>query len=74
MNTKTLVAAVLGGLASFFGGWLLYGILLKSTMESMMGAATGVMKTDARNDDSRKHDNDVFGQPGHGLFVGLYFW
>ncbi|MDZ4708059.1 MAG: hypothetical protein SH818_06610 [Saprospiraceae bacterium] len=47
MNTKTLVAAVLGGLASFFGGWLLYGILLKSTMESMMGTATGVMKTDA---------------------------
>lgn len=47
MNSKTLVAAILGGLASFFGGWLLYGILLKGTMESMTGTATGVMKTDA---------------------------
>jgi len=47
MNSKTLVAAVLGGLASFFGGWLLYGILLQGTMDSMTGSATGVMKTDA---------------------------
>lgn len=46
MNNKTLVAAILGSLASFFGGWLLYGIILKGTMDSMTGTATGVMKTD----------------------------
>jgi len=46
MNSKTLVAALLGGLTAFLAGWLLYGVLLKGTMEGMMGTATGVMKTD----------------------------
>lgn len=46
MNSKTLVAAVLGGLAAFLTGWIIYGLVLKGTMESMMGTATGVMKTD----------------------------
>ncbi|MBK9107199.1 MAG: hypothetical protein IPM92_02155 [Saprospiraceae bacterium] len=46
MNTKTLIAGLLGGIAYFFLGWLLYGMLLASTFESLMGSAQGVNRSD----------------------------
>ncbi|MFN0037760.1 MAG: hypothetical protein ACKVUS_22080 [Saprospiraceae bacterium] len=36
MNTKVLLAALAGGIAYFFLGWLVYGMLLGSTFHSMM--------------------------------------
>ena len=44
MNTKVLLAALAGGVATFLLGWLLYGIALKGFFESNMGTATGVMR------------------------------
>lgn len=46
MNTKTLIAGLIAGVVYFLLGWLLYGILFASTMQSMSGSATGVMKAD----------------------------
>jgi hypothetical protein len=34
MNTKRLIAAVVGAIASFFGGWLVWGILLKDFFDA----------------------------------------
>ncbi len=36
MNTKVLLAALAGGVAYFFLGWAVYGMLLSSTFSSMM--------------------------------------
>jgi hypothetical protein len=47
MNTKTIVAGVLAGLAYFLLGWLMYGMLLQSTFSGMQGSATGVMRPDS---------------------------
>jgi len=33
MNSKTLLAGLVGGVASFFLGWVIYGMLLKTWME-----------------------------------------
>ena len=38
MNTKVLLAALAAGVASFLLGWLIYGVLLHSFMESHMTA------------------------------------
>lgn len=46
MNTKSIVAGVLAGVAFFLLGWLLYGMLLTDLMAGMEGSATGVMKSD----------------------------
>ncbi|MBK6545589.1 MAG: hypothetical protein IPO78_03700 [Saprospiraceae bacterium] len=46
MNTKTIIAAVIGGLSSFLLGWLFYGILFKDALAGMCGSATGVMRAD----------------------------
>lgn len=47
MNTqKLLISGLLGGIAAFFGGWLIYGILLNDFMEQNTGSATGVMRSD----------------------------
>lgn len=46
MNTKTLIAGLLGGIAYFFLGWLLYGMLLASTFENLKGSAQGVSRSD----------------------------
>lgn len=42
MNTKVLLAALAGGVASFLLGWLFYGILLEDFMKQNM--MEGVMK------------------------------
>ncbi len=47
MNTKTIVAGLLAGVAYFLLGWLMYGELLESTFASMQGTATGVMRAEA---------------------------
>lgn len=44
MNTKTIVTGLIGGVVYFFLGWLLYGILLASTFESLGGSAQGVSR------------------------------
>ncbi len=46
MNTKTLISGLLGGVCYFLLGWLIYGILLKDAMDSSMGTATGVMRSE----------------------------
>lgn len=46
MNTKTLIAGLLGGIVYFFLGWLLYGMLLESTFESLKGSAQGVARSE----------------------------
>lgn len=44
MNTKVLLAALAGGVASFLLGWLFYGILLAGFFADNAGTATGVMR------------------------------
>lgn len=44
MSTKALIAGILGGIVYFLLGWLLYGMLLESTFESMSGSAQGVSR------------------------------
>jgi hypothetical protein len=47
MNTnKFLVGGIIGGIANFLLGWLVWGMLLMSFMEQNMGTATGVMKAE----------------------------
>lgn len=47
MNTKVLIAALVGGITSFLLGWVFYGILLADFFAANAGSATGVMKDDA---------------------------
>ncbi|MBP8724936.1 MAG: hypothetical protein KBF37_10675 [Saprospiraceae bacterium] len=46
MNSKTIIAGILGGICSFLLGFVLYGMLLKDLFAGMAGSATGVMRTD----------------------------
>lgn len=47
MNTKVLLAALAGAVATFLSGWLLYGIALKGFYEAnTMEAARGLMRTE----------------------------
>ncbi len=39
MNTKMLVAGIIGGIALFLLGWLFYGVLLMDTLASYSNAA-----------------------------------
>lgn len=47
MNTKVLLAALAGGVASFLLGWVFYGMLLAQFFADNMGTATGVMRDEA---------------------------
>ncbi|MBK8296972.1 MAG: DUF1761 domain-containing protein [Saprospiraceae bacterium] len=47
MNSKIIIAAVIGGLSSFLLGWLFYGILFKEALAGMAGSATNVMRADS---------------------------
>lgn len=44
MNTKTLLAALAGGVTAFLLGWLLFGMLLMGYYESHMMHYEGLMK------------------------------
>jgi hypothetical protein len=41
MNTKTTIAGILAGITYFLLGWLIYGVLLKDSME---GGPAGLMR------------------------------
>jgi len=43
-TTKILIAGLVAGIVYFLLGWLLYGMLLMPTFESMQGSATGVSR------------------------------
>lgn len=48
MNTnKFLVGGIIGGIAYFLLGWLVWGMLLMDFMSNNAGTATGVMKAQA---------------------------
>jgi magnesium-transporting ATPase (P-type) len=45
MNTQRfLVSGIVGGIVSFFGGYLIYGVVLTDFFAKNAGTATGVMK------------------------------
>lgn len=46
-TTKMLISGIAGGIAAFFAGWLIYGMLLMEFMAQNSGSATGVMRADA---------------------------
>lgn len=46
MNNKVIIAAILGGIIAFVGGFLIYGLALQNFMAANTGTATGVMKTE----------------------------
>lgn len=47
MNTRTLLAALVGAVVAFFLGWLIFGIVTAGYMEKHVLQAPGLMKTDA---------------------------
>lgn len=48
MNTnKFFIGGIIGGVAYFLLGWLVWGMLLMDYMQQNMGTATGVMKSEA---------------------------
>ncbi len=47
MNTKSIIAGVLAGVALFLLGWVLYGILLADTMAGFAGSAKDAMRNPA---------------------------
>lgn len=48
MNTqKFLVSGIVGGIVSFFAGYLIYGVLLMNILGKNQGSATGVMRSSA---------------------------
>ena len=47
MNTqKFIVSGIVGGIVSFFAGYLIYGLLLMNFLEKNAGSATGVNRTE----------------------------
>ncbi|MBW0177854.1 hypothetical protein [Sediminibacterium sp.] len=46
-TTKMLISGIAGGIAAFFAGWVIYGMLLMDFMSQNSGTATGVMRADA---------------------------
>ena len=42
MNSKVIIAALIGGIVAFLLGWLLYGVLLMDFMASNAGSATNI--------------------------------
>ncbi len=44
MDTRTLLAALVGGVVAFLLGWLLFGILLSGYMQAHMVSYPGLMK------------------------------
>jgi hypothetical protein len=51
MNTnKFLIGGIIGGIAYFLLGWVVWGMLLMDFMQQNMGTATGVMKAEADMD------------------------
>lgn len=46
MNGKTLLAALVGGVAHFLLGWLVYGMALMSTMQGMYTAEANALMKD----------------------------
>ena len=46
MNSKIVTAALIGGIAAFIIGYLIFGIGLSGFMSHNTGSATGVMRTD----------------------------
>ncbi|MBK9107198.1 MAG: hypothetical protein IPM92_02150 [Saprospiraceae bacterium] len=46
MNSKIIIAGLLGGICSFLISSALYGMLLQETFASMCGSATGTMRSD----------------------------
>lgn len=47
MNTKTMIAGLLGGVTYFLLGWLIWGFLLTGLMDQCAGSATGVMREES---------------------------
>lgn len=47
MNTRTLLAALVGTVVAFFLGWLIFGIVTAGYMEKHVLQAPGLMKTEA---------------------------
>jgi hypothetical protein len=47
MNTKTLLAGIAASVFFFFGGWLIYGMLLAETMTANVTVYEGLMKSEA---------------------------
>lgn len=48
MNTqKFIFSGIAGGIAAFFAGYLIYGLLLMDFFQKNTGSATGVMRSDA---------------------------
>ncbi len=43
---KFFISGLVGGVATFFAGFLIYVVILGSTLAANMGSATGVMKGD----------------------------
>ncbi|MBK7231105.1 MAG: hypothetical protein IPH93_02215 [Saprospiraceae bacterium] len=46
MSTKTLIAGLIGGVASFLMGWLLFGILFRDMIIELSGMQ-GIMRQDS---------------------------
>ncbi|MBK8954875.1 MAG: hypothetical protein IPM34_04870 [Saprospiraceae bacterium] len=46
MNSKIIIAGILGGICSFVVSGLLYGNLLKETFATLCGPATGAIRAD----------------------------
>jgi hypothetical protein len=46
MDTRTLLAALVGGVVAFLLGWLIFGMLLMGWMEAHMLSYPGLMKTE----------------------------
>ena len=46
MNSKVVIATLIGGVAAFLLGYLIWGVVLHNFMAQNAGSASGVMKTD----------------------------
>ena len=46
MSNNSIIAAVLGGITSFFLGFIFYAVLLMDFFKANAGSATGVARTD----------------------------
>ncbi len=51
MNTKTITAGLIGGIAAFLLGWVVFGIALKGFYDSNITVYPGLMKTEPTGSD-----------------------
>lgn len=68
MNSKVIIAGIVGGIAYFLLGWLIFGILLSGSMDESMSEG---MKAVYRGEDNYLYWAFIVGNMAWGFFLAI---